>query len=157
MDSTVFCSHWDERGRCLCGSLLSGELDEGRHADWRRTWGPAGDRWESSDAFTFTKPTNAFGDLCFCNTSKNRAKYVRIGYPVDGTSEQKAAVVEAAKELLLDVWRLGRPNLILSVTGGAQSFECSNTQQRRFKRAIVHTAIKTGEQQIMSSIMASTQ
>lgn len=72
-------------------------------------------------------------------------QYIRVGYPTDGTEAQKAAVIANTKELLINKLKLQRPNLILSVTGGAESFRASNIQQKRFKRGIIRTAIRTGE------------
>lgn len=123
----------------MCGNSI--ESREGCHSEAEL---PAGTAWRSSDDRTIEMPSNAFGEFRFSNTSKNTAKYVRVGFATDGAEEQKRAVVEQMRELLLGVWKLPHPNLIISVTGGADKFEVSNTQQKRFKRGIVRTAIKTG-------------
>ena len=46
--------------------------------------------------------------------------------------------------MLLQKWCLPRPNIIISVTGGAGKFDTTNIQQRRFKRGIIRAAEKTG-------------
>ena len=124
----------------MCGNTI--DVRDGRHTDNAL---PAGTAWRSNDERTCEAPSDAFGELRFSNTSKNTAKYIRVGFPTDGSDEQKHAVVERMRELMLNVWKLPHPNLIISVTGGAEKFEVSNTQQKRFKRGIVRTAIKTGK------------
>ena len=126
-------------GFCKCGNTI--DAREGRHSDAALA---AVAEWRSNDECTSEAPTNAFGELRFADTSKQTAKYVRVGFPTDATPKQKQEVVQQLRSLLLDVWHLAAPNLIISVTGGAESFEMSNTQQKRFKRGIVRTAIKTG-------------
>ena len=123
----------------MCGNTI--DVRDGRHTDIAL---PADTAWRSNDERTVEVPSDAFGELRFSNTSKNTAKYIRVGFPTDGTDDQKHAVVERMRELMLNVWKLPHPNLIISVTGGAEKFEVSNTQQKRFKRGIVRTAIKTG-------------
>ena len=98
-------------------------------------------------------PTNAFGELHFENTSKQTAKYVRVGFPTDGTEEQKDAVVKKLSTLLIDEWKLLQPKLIISVTGGANKFKMPNPQQKRFKHDIVRTAIKTGIQRGCAALL----
>ena len=127
-------------GFCKCGNTI--EECEGRNSD--AVLSPDTE-WKSNDECTSEAPTNAFGELRFADTSKQTAKYVRVGFPTNGAEEQKQAVVQQLRELLLEVWKLKQPNLIISVTGGAESFQMSNTQQKRFKRGIVRTAIKTGK------------
>ena len=105
---------------------------------------PTDTEWKSNDECTREAPSNAFGELRFSNTSKNIAKYVRIGFPTDGTEEQKRMMLQQLQALLLDVWKLPHPHLIISVTGGVEQFEMSNTQQKLFTRDIMRTANKMG-------------
>ena len=148
------------RGICKCGNTID-PRDEGRHSEADRS---ADAEWKSNDVCTREMPTNAFGELRFENTSKQTAKYVRVGFPTDGTKEEekekeeekkkkKDAVVEQLRTLLIDVWKLQPPNLIISVTGGADKFEMPNPQLKRFKHDIVRTAIKTGIQSGCAAIL----
>ena len=130
------------RDICKCGNKIEGHYKE----CLSEAASSANPEWKSDNKFTTEIPTNAFGELRFENTSKNTAKYVRVGFPTDGTPEQKDAVLKPLHELLIDVWQLQPPNLIISVTGGAKKFEMPNPQQKRFKHVIVRTAIKTGIQ-----------
>ena len=41
-------------------------------------------------------------------------------------------------------WKLPKPNLILTVIGGAKSYVASNLQQYRFRRGLVRAAQTTG-------------
>jgi hypothetical protein len=43
-----------------------------------------------------------------------------------------------------DGWNLHRPQLILSVTGGAQKFNISNSMKTAFKRGLIKAAVSTG-------------
>ena len=137
------------RNICKCGNIIDASdnpndaRDEGRHSEAAQS---ADAEWKSNDECTKEMPTNAFGELRFVDTSKQTAKYVRVGFPTDGTPDQKNEVVENLSKLMFNVWKLQRPNLIISVTGGANMFEMPNPQQKRFKHDIVRTAIKTGMQ-----------
>ena len=125
--------------------------DEKLHSE--KIYRPADTLWQSNDECTREMQTNAFGELLFENTSKQTAKYVRVGFPTDGTEEQKDTVVKKLSTLLIDEWKLQQPNLIISVTGGANKFEMSNPQQKRFKHDIVRTAIKTGIQSECAALL----
>ena len=68
------------------------------------------------------------------------------GLPADEKKEleeQRDDIVKVV-ELLLEKWCIPRPNIIISVTGGAGKFDATNIQQRRFKRGIIRAAEKTG-------------
>jgi hypothetical protein len=41
-------------------------------------------------------------------------------------------------------WNLKCPQLILSVTGGAQKFNNSNRMKKAFKRGLIKAAVSTG-------------
>mgnify|MGYP002790666187 CR=1 FL=1 len=41
-------------------------------------------------------------------------------------------------------WNLQKPQLILSVTGGAQKFNIPNRMKKAFKRGLVKAAVSTG-------------
>ena len=69
------------------------------------------------------------------------------GLPADEKKEleeQRDDVVKKVVELLLEKWCIPRPNIIISVTGGAGKFDATNIQQRRFKRGIIRAAEKAG-------------
>lgn len=130
-------------GFCKCGYAV-GAFDEGRHSEPRSAAVPEGAAWQSNDYFTREEPSNAFGKLRFTNTSKNTAIYVRVAFPTDGTDKQKLEALEKVSCWMVNQRDLPKPNLIISVTGATKNFVMSNSQQKRFKRGIVHTAIKTG-------------
>lgn len=131
------------------------------------------------------KPTNAFGEIIFSNTTQVKSKvhtytfehirvqvflqysyvffykipglfsiviyfhcqYVRLGYPTDGTEEQKCSIVNTVCELLLSCWKMPRPNLVISVIGGSSFIKASSVQKKRFRRhfcSIIRIAMKTG-------------
>ena len=136
-------------GICKCGNTIK-EHDKERQSEAVCS---ADGKWKSNNEWTSEAETNAFGELRFDNTSKQTAKYVRVGFPTDGTPEQKNAVVEQLRTLLIKVWKLQPPNLIISVTGGANKFEMPNPQQKRFKHDIVRTAIKTGIQSRCAAVL----
>lgn len=67
-----------------------------------------------------------------------------MGYPTDSPKQKRNEIAKLVSELLLNKWSLPKPKLIMSIMGGTGSFTGSNRQQRRFKRAVITTAIKTG-------------
>ena len=49
-------------------------------------------------------------------------------------------------ELMTNVWRLDKPNLLISVTGGAKNFKMSKRLKETFRRGLMKTALTTGEE-----------
>lgn len=47
--------------------------------------------------------------------------------------------------LLTDIWGLQRPNLLISVTGGAKNITMSKKLKDAFKKGLLKTAHTTGE------------
>lgn len=81
--------------------------------------------------------TDAFGEVEFPR-SKRVCKYVRI------ESETNENII---RELLFGTkgWRLKKPPLVISVTGGARAFVMEKTIMRRFQQGIAKVVQSTGK------------
>ncbi len=66
-----------------------------------------------------------------------------MGYAINANESAKNVVVKKLRTLLLDVWQIPKPNLLISVTGGAKSFELSKIQKKRFERGLIRAAQST--------------
>lgn len=47
-------------------------------------------------------------------------------------------------ELMMDVWGLEKPNLLISVTGGAKNFTMKQKLKEEFRRGLMKVARSTG-------------
>jgi len=52
--------------------------------------------------------------------------------------------MSAMLDLLMDVWGLDKPNLLISVTGGAKNFNMNKRLKDTFRRGLMKTALTTG-------------
>lgn len=53
--------------------------------------------------------------------------------------------MEKIAELLFTVWKLHKPRLLISVTGGAKNFKMKLNLKNAFKKAVIKAAISTGK------------
>ncbi|XP_076456247.1 transient receptor potential cation channel subfamily M member-like 2 isoform X2 [Babylonia areolata] len=79
-------------------------------------------------------PTNAFGEIEFVGYGGKVAKYVRVD------TETSMSMM---KTLLMDKWRIERPNLLISVTGGAKNFKMRARLKDAFRRGLMRAALST--------------
>ncbi|KAL5255510.1 hypothetical protein ACHWQZ_G010918 [Mnemiopsis leidyi] len=83
---------------------------------------------------------SCFGKIKFVEEDgTHQPDYVRIS---DDMMSKKSGCMRVM-ELLETRWRLPRPNLIISVTGGAQDFQCPPELEKRFKRGLAKAAKST--------------
>ncbi|XP_072042106.1 transient receptor potential cation channel subfamily M member-like 2 [Amphiura filiformis] len=83
-------------------------------------------------------PTDAFGEIAFFPARSGRqkpAKYVRLTEDADPQDILK---------LLIHQWRLPRPKLVISVTGGAKNFKLNEQDQQTFNRGLIRASQATG-------------
>uniref|UniRef100_A0A3B3UHT0 Transient receptor potential cation channel, subfamily M, member 2 n=1 Tax=Poecilia latipinna TaxID=48699 RepID=A0A3B3UHT0_9TELE len=80
-------------------------------------------------------PTDAFGDVSFGGSWQKTGKYVRV------FTDTKPEVLY---ELLTTQWELPRPNLLISVTGGAKNFYLKSNLKKAFHRGLIKVAQTTG-------------
>ncbi|XP_077992879.1 transient receptor potential cation channel subfamily M member 8-like [Glandiceps talaboti] len=81
-------------------------------------------------------PTDAFGKIEFVSEregTKKPAKYVRLS---DDTPP--GDIIE-----LFDVWKLPRPNLVISITGGAKNYKLGEQHAEVFSRGLINAAQTT--------------
>ena len=48
-------------------------------------------------------------------------------------------------ELMMNVWGMDKPNLLISVTGGAKNFQMNKRLKETFRRGLMKAAQTTGE------------
>ncbi|XP_078514886.1 transient receptor potential cation channel subfamily M member 2-like isoform X2 [Lissotriton helveticus] len=80
-------------------------------------------------------PTNAFGDLTFEGPEIKKAKYVRASINISP---------KVLYEMMTDHWQLSKPNLVISVTGGAKHFNMNPRLKDLFSKGLVKAARRTG-------------
>ncbi|XP_008402157.1 transient receptor potential cation channel subfamily M member 2-like isoform X2 [Poecilia reticulata] len=82
--------------------------------------------------------TDAFGNIDFSGSSQKSSKgskYVRV------FTDTKPEVLY---ELLTKQWKLPRPNVVISVTGGANNFYLKSNLKKAFHRGLIKVAQTTG-------------
>ncbi|KAK3605983.1 hypothetical protein CHS0354_019662 [Potamilus streckersoni] len=84
---------------------------------------------------TETVPTNAFGEIKFVGFGGNTAKFIRACEQTN-----KSTVLN----LMMNVWGMEMPNLLISVTGGAQNFNMKPRLRDVFRRGLMKAAHSTG-------------
>ncbi|XP_011433265.3 transient receptor potential cation channel subfamily M member-like 2 isoform X3 [Magallana gigas] len=87
------------------------------------------------DTHTKATRTNAFGTVEFLGFGENERNYVRV----DVDTKMKDMM-----ELMMDVWGLEKPNLLISVTGGAKNFTMKQKLKEEFRRGLMKVARSTG-------------
>ncbi|KAK3101394.1 hypothetical protein FSP39_003210, partial [Pinctada imbricata] len=112
--------------KCFCGFLRSQHNSQ--------TGSLAPDTWKS-ETHTRSIPTNAYGDLEFIGYGENEKKYIRVDVNQP---------MEDMLELLMKVWGLEKPNLLISVTGGAKNFKMKQKLKEVFRRGLLKVARSTG-------------
>ncbi|KAL5010117.1 hypothetical protein ScPMuIL_012422 [Solemya velum] len=112
---------------CFCGYPKS------QHENINRRFRGMG-KW-SKESNTTAATTNAFGEIEFVGYGGNIGKYVRV----DVDSE-----IETIQKLMMKVWGLEKPNLLISVTGGAKNFRLKLRLKEVFRRGLMKVAQSTG-------------
>ncbi len=78
--------------------------------------------------------TDGFGDIKF-GSKGTYSKFLRVHYNTP---------VESVISVMFDCWKLYRPSIIISVTGGAKNFNVKTNLRNILKRGIVKAALSTG-------------
>ncbi|CAH1774148.1 unnamed protein product [Owenia fusiformis] len=115
---------------CICNLKRSEHTEEALSPDAE----PRNKNWSPS-THTTTKPTDAFGEVEFLGFGQKISKYVRV----DAETEMKTMI-----ELLMGQWQLEKPNLLISVTGGAKNFHMKPRLKEVFRRGLMKAAQSTG-------------
>ncbi|CAF0945028.1 unnamed protein product [Brachionus calyciflorus] len=91
--------------------------------------------WNYKEHTTNDEETDAYGEFKYKNDSKRHtSKYLRIDFRTD---------VKEIAEVLFEAWKLHRPKLLISVTGGAKNFKMKSNIKNAFKKAIFEAATST--------------
>ena len=86
---------------------------------------------------TRTEPTDAYGVLNFPGSHCKKAEYIRVQNETNPSDMIEYLYHKQS-------WKLEKPQLILSVTGGAQKFNIPQRMKKAFKRGLVKAAVSTG-------------
>ncbi|XP_061167153.1 transient receptor potential cation channel subfamily M member-like 2 [Saccostrea echinata] len=114
---------------CKCGYLRSA------HMSLLSSPGSSGlEEWRV-ETNTRAVRTNAFGTVEFLGFGENERNYVRVDVNTK---------MEDMMELMMDVWGLEKPNLLISVTGGAKNFTMKQKIKEEFRRGLMKVARSTG-------------
>ncbi|XP_069120927.1 transient receptor potential cation channel subfamily M member-like 2 isoform X1 [Argopecten irradians] len=113
---------------CQCGYPISSHPHTHPHN------GFPSDNW-TVDSNTFSQPTDTFGEVEFVGYGQTERKYVRV----DVTTKTNDML-----KLMMDIWGLDKPNLLISVTGGAKNFHMKERLKEVFRRGLMKVAKSTG-------------
>ncbi|XP_030829332.1 transient receptor potential cation channel subfamily M member-like 2 isoform X2 [Strongylocentrotus purpuratus] len=91
------------------------------------------------ETHTHTIPTNAYGKIEFIGAvggavGQKARKFIRVDYD---TAPSKLLA------LFKDVWKLTKPKLLISVTGGAQNFPLNHRLKDVFRKGLIKAATST--------------
>ena len=82
-------------------------------------------------------PTDSYGKLTFPGSHHKTASYIKV--------QNETRTSDMIQYLYSpEGWNLQRPQLILSVTGGAQKFTIPHRMKKAFKRGLIKAASSTG-------------
>ncbi|GFN90287.1 transient receptor potential cation channel subfamily m member 2-like, partial [Plakobranchus ocellatus] len=118
----------EEEKRCQCNYKYL------EHSKEARERAQPGIKW-SPELHTKALPTNAFGEIEFVGYGDNVAKYVRVAVDTK---------METMLQLLTQAWDMEKPNLLISVTGGAKNFSMKTRLREVFRRGLMKAALSTG-------------
>ncbi|CAG5118818.1 unnamed protein product, partial [Candidula unifasciata] len=113
---------------CGCG------YPRNMHAKDAKELSIPGVTWEYQ-LHTKTFPTNAFGEIEFVGFGDKVGKYVRVDVDTK---------METMLDLLTSAWAMEKPNLLISVTGGAKNFTMKARLREVFRRGLMKAALSTG-------------
>ncbi|XP_070175133.1 transient receptor potential cation channel subfamily M member-like 2 [Littorina saxatilis] len=122
----------DDR-KCKCGYRLSEHKPDPQTAMDNGQKSREG-AWEYN-THTSPIPTNTFGEIEFVGFGDKVAKYVRVDTDTN---------MNVMKKLMTEKWKMERPNLLISVTGGAKNFLMRAKLKEAFRRGLMKAALSTG-------------
>ncbi|XP_052253944.1 transient receptor potential cation channel subfamily M member-like 2 isoform X2 [Dreissena polymorpha] len=127
------CSYFipeNEKGnQCMC------DYKQSEHNEFAKNNPVGADMKWDYKRHSKQKMTNAFGEIEFVGYGGNIGKYIRVD--VDTKMNHML-------ELMMNVWGLDKPNLLISVTGGAKNFQMNKRLRDTFRRGLMKTALTTG-------------
>lgn len=91
-------------------------------------------KWDPSTCTVEDLDTDAYGEIRFEN-QEITSKFIRVGHKTE---------VDKIIRVLFDIWKLEPPKLLISVTGGARSFNLKSKLKNAFRRGLVKAALSTG-------------
>ncbi|KAK3579276.1 hypothetical protein CHS0354_033354 [Potamilus streckersoni] len=85
--------------------------------------------------YTYSVPTTSFGEIKFVSCGGIIGKFVRV----DGQTDMSTML-----ELMINVWGIEKPNLLISVTGGAKNFYMKPRLRDAFRYGLMKAVHSTG-------------
>ncbi|XP_035828049.1 transient receptor potential cation channel subfamily M member-like 2 isoform X2 [Aplysia californica] len=110
------------------------DYPKSRHSEEAINAGQAGGKWMPG-LHTKSLPTNAFGEIEFVGYGDKVGKYVRVDVDTP---------MDTMLSLLTEAWGMEKPNLLISVTGGAKNFTMKARLREVFRRGLMKAALSTG-------------
>jgi hypothetical protein len=92
--------------------------------------------WDINSSTCDDGPTDAYGEVKFIHNIGHSAKYIRVSHRTH---------MDTMLTLLFDYWKLDKPKLIISVTGGAQRFTLNPRLKQVFSKGLVKAADTTSK------------
>ncbi|XP_061081599.1 transient receptor potential cation channel subfamily M member 2-like isoform X1 [Conger conger] len=124
-----FYSENESKGFCMCGYPRHYHVEDAFKPDEF-----VGETWDKHKHIREV-PTDAYGDISFGGLGHKIGKYVRVSTDTS---------TDVLYELMTDHWKLRPPNLLISVTGGAQNFYMRTRLKEMFRRGLIKVAKTTG-------------
>ncbi|ESO08545.1 hypothetical protein HELRODRAFT_190762 [Helobdella robusta] len=115
---------------CECGNIFANHTEEAKAAGKLFSSSPSNSLQLETKV---SSPTDAFGEINF--GGRTNSSYVRLS-----SSTEASAVLE----LMRKYWTMDKPNLLLSVTGGAQNFTMKPRLKEVFRQGFIKAAQSTG-------------
>ncbi|KAJ8253025.1 hypothetical protein GJAV_G00208300 [Gymnothorax javanicus] len=117
------------KGVCMCGYPRLHHADDAFKPDQF-----VGETWNKHKHIREV-PTDAYGDISFDGQGQKMGKYARVS--TDTSTDD-------LYQLMTEHWKLRPPNLLISVTGGAQNFYMRARLKEMFRRGLIKVAQTTG-------------
>ncbi|XP_035248591.1 transient receptor potential cation channel subfamily M member 2 isoform X2 [Anguilla anguilla] len=124
-----FYAEDESKGVCMCGYPRIHHAEDAFKPDEF-----VGETWDRHKHIREV-PTDAYGDISFGGLGQKMGKYVRVSTDTS---------TDALYQLMTDHWKLRPPNLLISVTGGAQNFYMRTRLKEMFRRGLIKVAQTTG-------------
>ncbi|RNA22376.1 transient receptor potential cation channel subfamily M member 2-like isoform X1 [Brachionus plicatilis] len=132
-DCFVYKLSKDGTDLCFCGLPLHLHHESVRRAFTHKAENyPV--EWNYERHTTADEPTDAFGELKFEDFKRNDPKYLRVDFRTP---------LDQMVKIIFEVWKMHRPKLIISITGGAKNFKINAGIKNALKRAVISAALST--------------
>ncbi|KAL3837145.1 hypothetical protein ACJMK2_022523, partial [Sinanodonta woodiana] len=120
---------------CQCGYKKCDHELIAFHPQKRAIESPLTELGSDLSKLVYSVPTNAFGEIKFVSCGGIIGKFVRVDRQTD---------MSIIMELMINVWGIEKPNLLISVTGGAKNFNMKPRLRDAFRYGLMKAVHSTG-------------